>query len=109
MEQMPQMVWLSDNEGRCVYLNKALRAFWGLEASELPSFDWGSTLHVDDRNMLFAAVGRALEERAPFTVKARYRRADGATRVLETNAVPRFAQTGQFLGMAGINRDVTEG
>ena len=106
-EAMPVMVWLGDSEGQCVYLNKALREFWGVEVSDLPRFLWSSTLLPEDQDALFSAVGAALKARAPFVVRARYRRADGAIRVLETQARPRFARNGEFLGMVGINTDVT--
>ena len=33
--------------------------------------------------------------------------ADGEVRVLETRAQPRFAPNGEFLGMVGVNEDVT--
>ena len=49
-----------------------------------------------------------MKDRVPFTVTARYRRADGAVRLLETKAEPRFAPNGEFLGMVGVNTDVTE-
>jgi two-component sensor histidine kinase len=41
-------------------------------------------------------------------VKGRYRRKDGSYRVLETVARPNFGPKGDFLGMIGVNVDVTE-
>ncbi|HEX3487098.1 MAG TPA: PAS domain-containing protein [Micropepsaceae bacterium] len=107
-EAMPAMVWLGDTQGQCVYLNKALRDFWGIETSDLPRFSWASTLVPEDRDVLFGVVTKAMEDRVAFTVRARYRRADGAIRILETKAEPRFAKNGEFLGMVGINADVTD-
>jgi len=107
-EAMPAMIWLGDSSGQCVYLNKALREFWCIEMADIPGFSWGSTLLAEDRDMLFAAVGAAMKDRVPFTVTARYRRADGAVRLLETKAEPRFAPNGEFMGMVGVNSDVTE-
>lgn len=107
-EAMPAMVWLGDAEGKCVYLNRALREFWGVEVADLPRFTWSATLLPEDQEMLFAAVGKAMQERTPFSVRARYRRADGAVRVLESKAEPRFANNGEFMGMVGINTDVTD-
>ena len=107
-EAMPAMIWLGDSSGQCVYLNKALREFWGVDMSDIPRFTWATTLVAEDRDALFAAVGTAMQNRVPFTVTARYRRADGAVRVLETKAEPRFAPNGEFLGMVGVNTDVSE-
>jgi PAS domain S-box-containing protein len=107
-EAMDAMLWLGDAQGKCIYLNKALREFWGIDVADLPRFSWGATLLPEDHDAVFAAVGAAMAERKPFTVCARYRRADGAIRMLETRAEPRFAPNGEFLGMVGMNVDVTE-
>lgn len=106
-EAMPAMVWLGDPEGRCVYLNKAQREFWGLGLADIPRFSWSTTLLEEDAPQLYDVFRVAMAERKAFTVKARYRRADGAIRVLETRAEPRFAPNGEFLGMVGVNTDVT--
>ncbi|HEX6859072.1 MAG TPA: PAS domain-containing protein [Caulobacteraceae bacterium] len=108
VEAMPAMVWLGDPDGRCVYLNKAQRDFWGLEMSDIPRFSWGSTLLEEDAPQLYAVFSQSMQARRAFTVTARYRRADGAIRVLETKAEPRFAPNGEFLGMVGINTDITK-
>lgn len=108
-EAMPAMVWLGDQEGRCVYLNRAQREFWGVELADIPRFTWSSTLLEEDQAQLYQVFSVAMAERRAFTVTARYRRADGAIRTLQTKAEPRFAPNGEFLGMVGVNTDVTDG
>lgn len=105
-EALPAMLWLSDDHGGCVYLNKALRDFWGVSVNDLPRFTWNTTLVEEDAEHVFTIVAKALADRAPFVVEARYRRADGAVRRLRTEAHPRFAPNGQFLGMVGVNVEV---
>lgn len=107
-EAMPAMVWLGDQDGRCVYLNKAQREFWGVELADIPRFSWATTLLEEDQAQLFEVFSVAMAERKPFTVTARYRRADGAIRTLQTKAEPRFAPNGEFLGMVGVNTDITD-
>jgi PAS domain S-box-containing protein len=107
-EAMPAMLWIGDPEGRCVYLNKALREFWGVPAAEVPRFTWSSTLLEEDAPELLARFSEAMAARRGFTISARYRRADGAVRRLLTKAEPRFAPNGAFQGMVGVNIDVTD-
>lgn len=108
-ESAPVMLWMGDEEGRCLYLNAALRAFWGVaEADDPAAFDWVATIHPEDAERLFATTGPAMAARRGFACEARYRRADGAWRVLRTVARPRFDPGGAFLGMIGVNADVTE-
>ncbi|MEI9887921.1 MAG: PAS domain S-box protein [Rhizomicrobium sp.] len=105
-ETAPVMLWMGDAHGKCVYLNKALRDFWGV--AELGGFDWSGTVHPDDRDTLYTPFSKAMQAQTGFSVEARYRRADGVYRILSTQAQPRFGAGGEFLGMIGANADVTE-
>lgn len=107
-ENSPAMLWMGDQSGKCVFLNRALREFWGVDPEDLSAFDWGSTVHPDDLGKLAGPFTKGMTERAPFAVEARYRRADGQYRTLRTQANPRFDSEGNFLGMSGVNADVTD-
>lgn len=107
-ENSPAMLWLGDQYGKCVFLNRAQRDFWGIDPQDLSLFDWGSTLHPDDIEKLSAPFVKAMAEQTPFSVEARYKRADGAYRTLRTEARPRFDRDGTFLGMTGVNTDISD-
>lgn len=107
-ENAPVMLWMGDETGRCVYLNAAKRAFWGVAPEEIDRFDWNDTIHPQDRHALGAVVADAMARQVPFSVEARYRRKEGCYRLLHTQAQPRFGGNGDFLGMIGVNVDVTE-
>jgi PAS domain S-box-containing protein len=107
-ENAPIMLWMGTTGGRCLYVNAALRRFWGVALDQLKEFDWGTTLHPEDAGPLAAKVMEAMQSRRGFEVEARYRRADGAWRILHTVAQPRFGPSGELLGMIGVNADVTE-
>ena len=107
-ESAPVMLWMGDVQGRCLYLNRMLRDFWGVAPKDVSHFDWNASLHPEGRDALFATVGEAMRHHSPFTVEARYRRADGEYRLLRTDAHPRFGTRGEFLGMIGVNVDITQ-
>ena len=109
-ELAPVMIWMGDATGRCLHLNRALREFWGVsdDPAAWTGFDWRETVHPDDREAMQAALDAAMRAGAPFRLRARYRRARGDWRVLETEARPRQSRRGEFLGMIGVNIDVTE-
>jgi len=107
-ETTPAMLWMGDASGRCMFLNGALRSFWGIDPERLDEFDWTSTLHPDDIELLSKPFGEAMAAHTPFVVEARYKRADGIYRIMRTEANPRFDPKGSFLGMTGVNTDVTE-
>jgi PAS domain S-box-containing protein len=107
-ETSPAMLWMGDEHGKCMFLNAALRRFWGVNPTNLAEFDWSSTLHPDDVEKLAEPFGRAMADHTPFEVEARYRRADGEWRTMRTLANPRFSEDGCFLGMTGVNIDITD-
>jgi PAS domain S-box-containing protein len=107
-ENAPVMLWKGDDTGKCTYLNKSLRDFWGTTSEQMTNFDWTSTVHPDDRPALFAPFENAMKNHTAFSVEARYRRSDGVYRLLSTQARPRFGPHGEFVGMIGINVDITE-
>lgn len=107
-ENAPVMIWMGDAYGKCVYLNRAQREFWNVNLEELSQFDWSRTLVPEDTERLFGPFSQAMQAQAPFTVEARYRRHDGQIRLLQTNGRPRFGSDGLFLGMIGVNLDITD-
>jgi PAS domain S-box-containing protein len=107
-ESAPVMLWMSDSSGQCVYTNRAQRDFWGVTLESLSDFDWSSTLHPEDRAQLFEIYERAMHERTGFNTQARFRRSDGEYRMIGTRASARFASNGAFVGMIGVNVDMTE-
>jgi PAS domain S-box-containing protein len=107
-EHAPAMLWRGDENGRCVYLNRAQRDFWGVPADQVAAFTWSSTLLPEDTDNVFGPFAEGMREHRPFRCEGRYRRADGAIRILETRAEPRFGADGTFTGMVGVNLDVTD-
>ncbi len=107
-DNAPVMLWMGDENGRCLYLNAAKREFWGVAPEDVAGFDWNETVHPDDLPTLVETVGDAMRRQVPFSVEARYRRKLGCYRLLHTEAQPRFGAGGEFMGMIGVNVDVTE-
>jgi PAS domain S-box-containing protein len=107
-EHAPAMLWRGDEHGKCVYLNRAQREFWGVSDDGVESFSWSSTLLPEDAEKVFGPFSQGMAAQKAFQCEGRYRRADGVIRILATSAEPRFDASGRFTGMIGVNRDVTE-
>jgi PAS domain S-box-containing protein len=108
VEGAPAMLWMGDEAGRCVFLNRAQRLFWGVNLGDLSNFNWNDTVHPADVEKLAGPFSMGMRDRQDFECEARYLRYDGAYRILRTSARPRFSREGIFLGMIGCNADVTE-
>jgi len=42
-ENAPVMLWMGDENGKCLYLNRPSRGFWGVDGAALADFDWSRT------------------------------------------------------------------
>lgn len=107
-EHAPVMIWMCDAQGRCLHLNQMLRRFWNVEDDDIDSFDWRTSMHPDDVERVMSAMGAAIQQRGKVRVTGRYRNARAEYRTLETVAHPRFGADGSFLGLTGVNTDITE-
>lgn len=107
-ELAPVMMWISDETGRCVHLNRMLREFWGVPVEQLKDFDWRTTMHPEDIEEIGARMFAAITDQTPVQIKGRFRNTAGEFRTLETDARPRFSDGGKFLGFVGVNIDVTD-
>jgi PAS domain S-box-containing protein len=97
-ETTPAVLRMGDENGFCLFLNGALRRFWGVDPERLDDFDWSSTLHPDDVQVLQESFAQAMRDHTAFSIEARYRRADGVFRTMRTEANPRFDEAGASWG-----------
>jgi PAS domain S-box-containing protein len=107
-ELAPVMMWISDDKGACLHLNRMLREFWGVDAGAMDRFNWRDSMHPEDAPEIGRRMFEALSNRSEVQLKGRYRNTAGEYRVLQTDARPRFSETGEFLGLVGVNTDITE-
>ena len=106
-DDAPVMLWMCDEAGRCRFLNRRLREFWNVD-EDLAGFDWALTPVPEDRVALKTLFRSAMARVRAFESEGRYPRADGEVRTLFTRAVPRIEPGERFVGMVGVNVDVTE-
>ena len=107
-DSCPVGIWVTDANGGNLFANRAYLEFCGMGDGEIAGDAWRSTLHPEDAPEFLEAFELALRERTPYKAERRSRRADGEWRWMESYAEPRFTQDGEFMGLAGINVDVTE-
>jgi PAS domain S-box-containing protein len=105
-DHAPVMMWVTDPNGYCSYLNRAWYEFTGQTAEEAAGFGWLSATHPDDMTEAQRAFVAANASRQPFRIEYRLRRADGTYRWAIDTAAPRFGTDGQFLGYIGSVIDI---
>jgi two-component system CheB/CheR fusion protein len=104
----PVPIWVIDPEGHIEFVNRAYCEFFGTTLDAVRSEALQTIIHPDDAAEYNAAFELAARDHQSFSAQARVRRYDGHWRWIVTYSQPRISSSGEFLGMAGSNPDITE-
>lgn len=104
----PVMMWVTDREGYCVYLNRRWLEFTGQALEDGMDNGWAEPIHPDDRQRACDGFNEATERRESFRLEYRIRRADGDYRWAIDAGVPWYDADGQFKGFVGSVLDITD-
>ncbi len=107
-DNAPVMIWVTDAEGECTYLNRKWYEFTGQSESESLGRGWLDATHPDDRAHASVTFSEATEHRTGFSLDYRLRRSDGVYRWAVDAAAPRVSSDGRLLGFIGSVLDITE-
>jgi PAS domain S-box-containing protein len=106
-DALPCLLWLADAEARRVHFNKAWLDFRGRSADQEYGDGWIEGVHADDRRRWRDAFRAAAAARAPFEIKYRLRRADGAYRWVVEKAAP-AVEGDTVRGFTGVALELPE-
>ncbi len=67
-ELAPVLVWMSDANKRCTYVNAEWTAFTGLGMEAALADGWRGVIHADDIPPCLEVLTAAFEARQPFTL-----------------------------------------
>jgi PAS domain S-box-containing protein len=107
-DSCPIGIWVTDPQGGTRFINRMYREFCGLTSEATDENEWRSLIHPDDAPEFFHALEGSIREHTPFHSERRSRRADGDWRWIESDAMARFSPDGEFLGLVGTSKDITE-
>lgn len=102
----PALIWMSDVNGSCIYVNKFWLDYTGRSLEQELGDGWTEEIHPDDLQNYKASYRVAFEEKKPFEVESRVRHFTGEYRWFLCRAVPRFDQGGNFVGYIGSCIDI---
>ncbi len=100
------MMWVTEPDAHCSYLNRAWYEFTGQTEEEAAGFGWLEAVHPEDRGWSGETFLAANARREAFRLEYRLRRSDGAYRWAIDAASPRFGPSGEFLGFTGSVVDI---
>ncbi|UUR07071.1 PAS domain-containing protein [Sphingomonas glaciei] len=103
----PVIMWVTRLDRHREFVNDEYLSFTGVARDQVNAHEWRDFIHPDDfeRVVVESMAGEA--SRRPFSLEARYKRADGAYRWLRSVSSPRFGPDGELIGFIGAAFDVT--
>jgi PAS domain S-box-containing protein len=104
----PTAAWLTQADGKMLFLNQAMVDTLGRRRSELLGEGWLRFIDPDDLAGLTAARNRARVDHSSVRYEGHFRRPDGSLRIIQLYGRPRFDAAGAFCGHVGVAMDVTE-
>lgn len=107
-DSMPNLLWLTDAKGECIFFNRTWLIFTGQPEAEQLGYGWTHLVHPDDIKNLLDTYHANLEKRTSFTIGFRLRRQDNEYRWMLNVGVPIHNIDGGFEGFIGSCTDVTE-
>ena len=108
LENIPAMIWMTDAEQSCIYVNQATLAFTGKSLTEMLGGSWRETIHPDDLVPLDANLAHHHQDHTPLCAEIRHRRHDGEYRWMQVRGQPLFDPDGTFRGTIGLSLDITD-
>lgn len=107
-DTVPAIIWITEPDGSCSYLNKHWYNYTGQTEEEALGFGWLNATHPDDSQETERLFRQANADRQPFSALYRLRNKNGEYRWAIDNGRPKFSETGDYEGMIGTVVDVHE-
>ena len=104
----PAMLWITDHRSQCTFLSRGWFDYTGQTEAEGLGLGWLEAAHPEDRYTAAQVIMAAAEQRMPFDLDYRIRRADGTYRWAINAGRPRFGSDGAFEGFIGSVIDAHE-
>jgi PAS domain S-box-containing protein len=106
-EVSPTVVFRTDTDGQCRYVNSRWREVSGSEPRQALGLGWQDAVHPEDRGRVADAWRRTL---AGGTFRQEYRllRPDGTIAWVLGQATPEFSEDGRITGFVGTVNDITD-
>ena len=99
----PVMIWMTDTEGKYVYLNKSAEAFISRISGKS---NWGEAVFIEDLGVRKALIEEAQAAKRAFRLEYRMQKKEGGYIWVSESAVPHLTSSGKLVGYLGVVVDI---
>ncbi len=105
----PSLMWMTDAEGKSVFINQTWLDFTGLELQDamIPK-GWLKVIHPDDKKKVLSTYYEDIGQNKSITKEYRLRHNSGDWRWILDKGMPIYNENGIFDGYIGSASDITE-
>ncbi|NTV91477.1 MAG: PAS domain S-box protein, partial [Clostridiales bacterium] len=107
LNHIPSLIWKSNQEGECDYVNKVWSEFTGKSMEQAAGSMWQNVIHPDDIGYYMKKFDEARFKRETYEIEARYLRWDGEFRWCLDRGSPYYEMDGTYTGYIGSIIDIT--
>jgi len=108
VETTPQLAWITDPDGYCVYLSPAWISFTGVPLEKCLGYGWLDCVHSGDVVRTRQAFFKANDTQSAYGVEYRLCRRDGTASLVWAVGLPKFDDGGNFYGFLGVTHLLEE-
>ncbi|MCG7856541.1 PAS domain S-box protein [Flavihumibacter sediminis] len=108
LDSSPTGLWLSDEDGNIIFLNRTLQEWTGMEMKDLLGTGWANAIIEEDRDKSAAAFAHAVATRSHYDVVFRIRKGDGNIIWCRAAGDPYYHHNGEYAGFVGYCMDLNE-
>lgn len=107
-EAMPQIVWITDADGKAIYINRQWVDYTGFSLEESYGDGWITPFYPDDQKRVWDGWQKAVDNNAPYSFECQLRRADGIYRWWLIRSIPIVDEHGNVYKWFGTCTDIHE-
>lgn len=107
-ESMPQIVWVTDADGKNIYFNHQWVEYTGLTLEESYGDGWNKPFHPEDQKRAWVLWQNATKQNATYSLECRLRSAKGEYKWWLVRGVPVLDQNGAILKWFGTCTDIDQ-
>jgi len=104
----PALIWIADEQNRGTWFNQTWLQYTGHTLEHELGNRWTQSIHPHDRETAATACQSAFDLRESFEIEFRLKRADGNYGWIADTGIPRFSESGRFIGYIGYCWDITD-
>lgn len=104
----PVMIWIADPDHQCTWFNAGWLTFRGRTMEQDAGTGWLDGVHPEDREQCWKVFSESIDTRSSFQTEFRLRTHNGPYHWVIDSGIPRFSESGDYLGHIGSCIDIND-